>query len=269
MSSDRQPTPHPRARGHLETIESVAAFMGEPARPEWLTDPAADYSVLLRVRERAEEDLLEEFGKYLSYGWSSNRTHLKYAGEGGREDHRFDYEQNLEMGIFYEPGDYSRALYYALRQVTEARRMARARAAGVVLVCGDRNWPNDPPHREVIRAALDRFAREALIVHGDNGYEDEEGNLVRGADRVAADVAREMSFTNIVAYPVEEWEWRSYGKKAGPIRNVTMFQKEKPDVVLAFHDNLEESRGTKHMVEFARRKRTPVELYNSEGRVTE
>ena len=147
--------------------------------------------------------------------------------------------------------------------------MARARAAGVVLVCGDRNWPNDPPHREVIRAALDRFAREALIVHGDNGYEDEEGNLVRGADRVAADVAREMSFTNIVAYPVEEWEWRSYGKKAGPIRNVTMFQKEKPDVVLAFHDNLEESRGTKHMVEFARRKRTPVELYNSEGRVTE
>ena len=64
-------------------------------------------------------------------------------------------------------------------------------------------------------------------------------------------------------------EWRSYGKKAGPIRNVTMFQKEKPDVVLAFHDNLEESRGTKHMVEFARRKRTPVELYNSEGRVTE
>lgn len=47
-------------------------------------------------------------------------------------------------------------------------------------------------------------------------------------------------------------DWKRYGKAAGPIRNQQMIDEGKPDLVLAFHENINESRGTKDMVARAR-----------------
>lgn len=39
-----------------------------------------------------------------------------------------------------------------------------------------------------------------------------------------------------------------------------MFDEHHPDLVLAFHKNIAESKGTKHMMEYAKKKGCPVRL---------
>jgi hypothetical protein len=48
------------------------------------------------------------------------------------------------------------------------------------------------------------------------------------------------------------------GRLAGLIRNRKMLLEGRPNLVLAFHDNLESSRGTKNMVEIAKKARVDV-----------
>lgn len=55
-------------------------------------------------------------------------------------------------------------------------------------------------------------------------------------------------------------KWKRYGKKAGPIRNQRMLDEGQPKIVFAFHDNLEESKGTKDMIERAANAGIPVFL---------
>lgn len=52
--------------------------------------------------------------------------------------------------------------------------------------------------------------------------------------------------------------WNKYGLAAGPIRNEEMYDKEQPDLVLAFWDG--NSRGTKHMIDYAKHKGCKVEV---------
>jgi len=47
-----------------------------------------------------------------------------------------------------------------------------------------------------------------------------------------------------------------YGKAAGPIRNREMFKK-RPDLVVGFHENIFQSKGTKDMISVARHDGTP------------
>ena len=54
--------------------------------------------------------------------------------------------------------------------------------------------------------------------------------------------------------------WVKYGRAAGPIRNRRMLELVPPDLVVAFHDDLESSRGTKDMVIAARQAEIPVRL---------
>jgi hypothetical protein len=103
-----------------------------------------------------------------------------------------------------------------------------------LLVCGSRDWTD----RDLIYDWLNSFnmSEEWLgitLIHG----------AARGADTIAALVAKSFAW-NIKPYPAE---WEKYGKIAGPIRNREMI-KENPDIVLAFHSNLKESKGTKDMV---------------------
>jgi hypothetical protein len=58
-------------------------------------------------------------------------------------------------------------------------------------------------------------------------------------------------------YPAQ---WHKYGRAAGPIRNQQMLAEGKPDLVLAFHDDIDGSRGTKDMVNRARRAGVKVEV---------
>lgn len=119
----------------------------------------------------------------------------------------------------------------------------------VVLVTGDRNWDN----RERLWQVLDSLPVELLVQGG-----------ATGADRCAQLWANDR-FINSVEYPAR---WDVYGRAAGPVRNQEMLDKEHPDLVVAFHDDFEHSRGTADMVRRARKAGIPTRLFTSNGEVT-
>lgn len=107
-----------------------------------------------------------------------------------------------------------------------------------VLVTGDREWDDV----ETVVAVLSLLPKGTVVVHG----------AARGADTIAGLVAKELGFS-VVEYPAD---WKKFGKSAGPIRNRQMVRDEALkgwpiELVLAFHNNLEKSKGTKDMVSVA------------------
>lgn len=122
-----------------------------------------------------------------------------------------------------------------------------------VLVCGDRDW--DEPR--VILARLAELPLGAVVIHG----------ACSGADTAGGQIADALGF-EVEPYPAH---WRHtedcspgcseyVGPGAGPIRNRKMLRESRPDLVLAFHANIEHSKGTKHMVSIAREAGVPVEI---------
>lgn len=107
-----------------------------------------------------------------------------------------------------------------------------------ILVTGDRNWTD----RELIGQWLVyevNVVGHGVLIEGE----------ARGADRLSAEVARELGF-EVLRFPAD---WDRYHRAAGPIRNQQMLDEGSPDIVLAFHDDLEHSRGTADMVRRARK----------------
>lgn len=117
-----------------------------------------------------------------------------------------------------------------------------------VLVTGDRTW--DAKH--IIMQVLQELKPSKVIQGG-----------ALGADTLARMCAA------VLKIPCKEYvaEWNVYGRAAGPKRNKQMLDDGKPDLVVAFHDNLEKSKGTKNMIMIANRHGVPVHLYNSKGEV--
>lgn len=107
-----------------------------------------------------------------------------------------------------------------------------------VLVTGDRHWKD----REYIFERLD----ELVPLYGIS--EIIEG-CARGADRIAEEwsAARNVHLSHFPA------DWAQFPKAAGAIRNRQMLKEGKPDLVVAFHTNLQASKGTKDMVSLARK----------------
>ena len=101
-----------------------------------------------------------------------------------------------------------------------------------ILVCGDRHWKNS----SLIEETLKKHLPIDEIIHG----------ACSGADSIAGKIARSLNI------PVKEFpaNWELYGKGAGPIRNSQMLE-QKPDLVIAFHNDIEHSKGTKDMVKKA------------------
>lgn len=100
-----------------------------------------------------------------------------------------------------------------------------------VLVCGDRNWLYEAP----IRRELRKLPKGSVIIEGE----------ARGADQLGAKIAEELGF-EVERYPAQ---WDRYPRgAAGPIRNRQMLVEGKPDLVLAFHEDITCSKGTKNMV---------------------
>ena len=81
----------------------------------------------------------------------------------------------------------------------------------------------------------------------------------RGADLIAAKIAIELGIT-VHERPAN---WKKYGRRAGAIRNREMFDEFQPRSVLAFHDNIEQSKGTKDMIAYAKKNDCPVRLVTS------
>lgn len=124
-----------------------------------------------------------------------------------------------------------------------------------VLVTGDRNYTD----RQAVYEELSRLQNETLAPDKANPGKN-LGDFIlihgsaRGADTLAADVAQELGWT-IEGYPAD---WKQYGRAAGPIRNTQMLESGHPDIVVAFHQHLSESKGTKHMVIIAKKAGIPV-----------
>lgn len=107
-----------------------------------------------------------------------------------------------------------------------------------LLICGDREWNDYNAILSVLRGYILNNNIEAII----------EGEA-RGADSLARLVAQELKI-EVKAFPAK---WDEHGKAAGPIRNQQMLDEGKPNIVIAFHDNLTVSKGTLDMVTRAKK----------------
>lgn len=119
-----------------------------------------------------------------------------------------------------------------------------------ILVTGDREW--DDIQRVV--EALQVYAPGTVLVHG----------ACRGADLICAAVGEALGFV-VRGYPAD---WAAYPRAAGPIRNQQMLTEEHwsdgpIDVCLAFHDHIEDSKGTADMVYRAEKAHIPTVLNTS------
>ena len=117
----------------------------------------------------------------------------------------------------------------------------------IVIFCGDRNWTDRDSVRDFIKFWL---PKHTLIVQGG----------CRGLDDIAKEVALELGYivTTVKA------EWSKYGKSAGPIRNERMM-KLNPNWIVAFHENIDGSKGTKHMLGLAKKNKTSWALLSKSG----
>jgi hypothetical protein len=109
-----------------------------------------------------------------------------------------------------------------------------------VLVCGDRNWTDAQLiHDMLCDVAEGHLDRISCVIDG----------MARGADTLGHAKAERLGL-DTERYRAQ---WDRYGRGAGPKRNQQMLTEGRPDLVLAFHDDLDNSKGTRHMVGLARK----------------
>jgi len=113
-----------------------------------------------------------------------------------------------------------------------------------VLICGSRDYTD----YEKIKFFVYSLPPGSSIIEGE----------CKGADKLARMAAEEKGIPKqrIFRFPVD---W-SAGKRGGPVRNKKMLDEGKPTVVIAFHDDAENSKGTKNMIEQSLKAGIPVYL---------
>ena len=114
-----------------------------------------------------------------------------------------------------------------------------------VLICGDRNWRR----YDIILATLKKLHEQTpidVVIEGE----------CRGADLLGKRAAYALGIV-VSEFPAQ---WDVHGLAAGPIRNAQMLREGKPTLVLAFHDDLSNSKGTAHMVKIAKAAGVPVQI---------
>lgn len=122
------------------------------------------------------------------------------------------------------------------------------------LVCGDRNWIDE----RLVSLTLVRLMQEAGLRPEDITIID---GVARGADTCGFLSGKELGMHS-ERYPAN---WDKFGRRAGPIRNQQMLAEGKPTRVLAFHDDIENSKGTKNMVMIARKAGIPTEVFSHDS----
>lgn len=115
-----------------------------------------------------------------------------------------------------------------------------------VLICGDRHWYDYALVKQEIEEFIANVDSIECIIEGG----------AHGADFCGKMAAVELSI------PVEEFpaDWEREGKRAGPIRNQKMLTEGRPDWVLAFHDNFDNSKGTRSMIRLAEKAGVPYSI---------
>lgn len=102
-----------------------------------------------------------------------------------------------------------------------------------ILCCGSRDW-DDPKLIATILDGLHIHHGPLLIIEGG----------ATGADHYAGQWAKNQDQKHVVFRA----DWNLHGKAAGAIRNKEMLDEGRPDLVVAFSDDLENSKGTRDMV---------------------
>lgn len=107
-----------------------------------------------------------------------------------------------------------------------------------VIVTGSRFWSTDEQIYKIYDELV-KLPAGSRIVHG----------ACKGVDTIAWAIALLLNY-DVKTYPAN---WSLHGRSAGPIRNREMLASELPvDLVLAFHDDIENSKGTRDMINVAR-----------------
>ena len=115
-----------------------------------------------------------------------------------------------------------------------------------VIIAGTRDFSDYQLLRDKCDAILSAKRQDSniIIISG----------TARGADRLGERYARERGY-EIRQFPAD---WLNDEKKAGPIRNAKMA--DNADALIAFWDG--QSRGTKNMIETAKRKGLAIRIIN-------
>ena len=103
-----------------------------------------------------------------------------------------------------------------------------------VLVCGARDWDD----YRAIWNRLKKLPKGTTIIHGN----------CRGADQMAGAAAEALGL-KVIKEPAL---WNTLGKAAGLVRNQDILDEHHPDLVIAFHHDLDQSKGTKDMISRAK-----------------
>ncbi len=104
-----------------------------------------------------------------------------------------------------------------------------------ILFSGDRHWNNYWAVYDVIS----KLDRDSIIIHG----------AARGLDTMAGMIATKLGM-KVISVPAE---WDKYKRAAGPIRNRKMLDMN-PDLVICFHNDIDNSKGTKDCKEEAEKR---------------
>ena len=118
-----------------------------------------------------------------------------------------------------------------------------------VLVCGDRNYADKD------------YLFRVLFRLNEANPDDEIDTIIEGEAKGADTLGREWGEQfgcTVLKFPAD---WDKYGKGAGHIRNKQMLDEGKPDVIMAFHNDLSKSKGTLNMICQANKAGIPVYLY--------
>ena len=110
-----------------------------------------------------------------------------------------------------------------------------------ILICGDRHWKD----YDSIYSYIQTLNKDSTIIHGN----------ANGADKLAGHAAASLGILNIEEYPAN---WIKYGKAAGVIRNQQMLNEGNPNLVVFFHNDLLNSKGTKDMISRSLKSIIPV-----------
>ena len=110
-----------------------------------------------------------------------------------------------------------------------------------ILICGSRHFRD----AKRIFQYISNLPRDTIIIEGE----------ARGTDTIVW-VCCEILGLKYVSFPAD---WAAYHKAAGNIRNKQMLVEGRPDLVIFYHDDLDESRGTINLLEMADKLKIPIE----------
>jgi hypothetical protein len=142
-----------------------------------------------------------------------------------------------------------------------------------ILITGDRFWQEYPVIFEALTKVWNDVSLTKIPVpetaHRLVKYSPANILVIHGGARGADKLGGEAAFRLGMAIRVTPADWSKYKRGAGPVRNSLMLKENKVDLVLAFHDDLGNSKGTKDMVIKALEAGLPVRHYKSDGHFVE